>query len=70
MVRAVNILAFVGVTSLSAQGPIEQSAPRFEVASIKPWSPPTTPVAGIHVRAAPAGSGIFNRSTSVPITSP
>ena len=56
----------LGSLNLAATAPPQQSpAPRFEVASIKRWSPPTTPVTGIRAPAAPVGSGIFNRSTSV-----
>ena len=50
-----------GVASIAQQPP----APlRFEVASIKLWSPPTTRATSATVVAAPVGSGIFNRSTS------
>ncbi len=55
-------LAFCGFTAILAA---QQSAPRFEVASIKLWSPPTTRATSVTVVAAPPGSGVFNRSTSV-----
>jgi uncharacterized protein (TIGR03435 family) len=51
-----------GVASVAEQPPTPL---RFEVASIKLWSPPTTRATSMTVVAAPAGSGIFNRSTSV-----
>ena len=59
------IVILLGSSNLAAAAQQQSPAPRFEVASIKLWSPPTTPVTGIRVPAAPAGSGIFNRSTSV-----
>ena len=59
------IVILLGSLNLAAAAQQQSSTPRFEVASIKLWSPPTTPVTGIRVPAAPAGSGIFNRSTSV-----
>lgn len=40
-------------------------AVRFEVASIKPWSPPTKPITGVVARAPLASGGIFNRVTTV-----
>ena len=55
----------LGSLSLAATAQQQSPAPRFEVASIKLWSPPTTPVTGIRVPVAPVGSGIFNRSTTV-----
>lgn len=64
MRRVLIIMAFCtlgGVASIAQQPP----APlRFEVASIKLWSPPTTRATSVTVVAAPVGSGIFNRSTS------
>src|SRR5215208_6355563 len=59
------LLSVILLGSLNLAATAQQQAPRFEVASIKPWSPPTTPVTGIRAAVAPVGSGIFNRSTSV-----
>ena len=55
----------LGSLNLAASSQQPSPPPRFDVASIKLWSPPTTPVTGIRGPAAPVGSGIFNRSTSV-----
>src|SRR5688572_31289359 len=55
----------LGSLHLAATAQQQSPAPRFEVASIKLWSPPTTPVTGIRASVAPVGSGTFNRSTSV-----
>ena len=56
----------LGSLNLAATAQQQQSpAPRFEVASIKLWTPPTTPRTGIGVPAAAAGSGVFNRATTV-----
>ena len=62
VLRVVVIL--LSVLNLVATAQQQSSRPRFEVASIRLWRPPTTPVTGVVVRA-PAGSGIFNRATSV-----
>ena len=61
------LLSVIVLGSLNLAATAQQQSPplRFEVASIKPWSPPTTPVTGIRGPAAPVGSGIFNRSTSL-----
>src|SRR5688572_28444353 len=64
MRHAALIVVLLSVVSQVATAQ-QSSTPRFEVASIKPWRPPTTPVTGVVAVAAPAGSGIFNRSTSV-----
>lgn len=53
--------ACVIAVALAAQ----QAAPAFEVASIKLWQRPTTPATSVSAVAAPAGSGVFNRSTSL-----
>jgi uncharacterized protein (TIGR03435 family) len=58
------IVILLSVLNPAAIARQESPAPRFEVASIKLWSPPPTPVTGVVVRA-PAGSGVFNRSTNV-----
>lgn len=56
------LCALGGVAGIAQQPP----APlRFEIASIKLWSPPTTRATSVAVVAAPVGSGIFNRSTTV-----
>ena len=62
--RRVILIAGIlsGVTQIATAQ--QTAAPAFEVASIKPWSPPTTRATSGSVVAAPAGSGIFNRSTS------
>ena len=60
MRRLMPTLAIFCAVTLT--GAAQQPQLRFEVASIKLWSPPTTP--GVVVRA-PAGSGIFNRATPV-----
>jgi uncharacterized protein (TIGR03435 family) len=53
------------IAALSAVVTAQQSpTPRFEVASVKLWHLPTTPVTGTVV-GAPAGSGVFNRATTV-----
>lgn len=54
-------VAFCGFTAVLAA---QQPALRFEVVSIRAWSPPTARAASVTV-APPADSGIFNRSTSV-----
>ena len=59
------IVILPSLFSLGAIALQQSPALRFEVASIKPWSPPTTPVTGIRAPAAPVGSGIFNRATTV-----
>jgi uncharacterized protein (TIGR03435 family) len=66
MTRLALLLALTVVAIRPPLAAQQQSpAPRFEVASIKLWRPPTTPVTGIAVAVAPAGSGIFNRATTV-----
>ena len=50
---------------MAATAQQQSPAPRFEVASIRLWRPPATPATRIAVTAAPVGSGIFNRATSV-----
>lgn len=64
MTRLGLLLVGLTVAALPLAAQKQSSTPRFEVASIKPWSPPTTPTT-TGVVAAPAGSGIFNRSASV-----
>ena len=59
------IVILLGSLNLAATAQQQSPAPRFEVASIKLWRPPTSPATSMVVVAAPAGSGIFNRSTSV-----
>jgi uncharacterized protein (TIGR03435 family) len=56
-------VAFEAVRGFTAAH--QTSSPAFEVASIKLWQPPTTPVTRVVGAPAPAGSGIFNRSTTV-----
>ena len=58
-------VVLLGSLNLAVRAQPQSPAPRFEVASIKRWSPPTTPVTGIRASAAPVGSGVFNRSTTV-----
>ena len=59
-------LIVVFLSAVSQVATAQQSAAlRFEVASIKLWQPPTTRATSVGVVAAPSGSGIFNRSTSV-----
>src|SRR5262245_21718370 len=48
--------------NLAATAQQQSPSPRFEVASIKPWRPPSTPATRTVVTAV--GSGIFNRATS------
>jgi uncharacterized protein (TIGR03435 family) len=63
-----HVLLIVGILSGVNQIATAQQSPsplRFEVASIRRWSPPTTRATSVTVVAAPVGSGIFNRSTSV-----
>jgi uncharacterized protein (TIGR03435 family) len=59
-------LLIVGVMCAvnTVTGISQQPSPAFEVASIKPWQPRTTAV-GVVAVPAPAGSGVFNRSTTV-----
>lgn len=64
MTRLGMLLVGLASTALSLAAQQQSAPPRFEVASIKLWTPPTTPVTGIRV-PAPVGSGIFNRSASV-----
>jgi uncharacterized protein (TIGR03435 family) len=60
------LLIVILLGSLNLAAAAQQSpTPRFEVASIKPWQPPTTRATSVAVVAAPSGSGIFNRSISV-----
>jgi uncharacterized protein (TIGR03435 family) len=63
MTRPGLLLAIIIAGGLPLAG--QQTNPTFEVASIKLWRPPVTPVTSIAVPVAPAGSGIFNRSTTV-----
>jgi len=59
-------LILVLLTAVSQVATAQQSStPRFEVASIRLWSPPTTPATSVVRVAAPVGSGIYNRSSSV-----
>ena len=63
-----HMLLIVGILSGVTQITTAQQSPlplRFEVASIRRWSPPTTRATSVTAVAAPVGSGIFNRSTSV-----
>jgi uncharacterized protein (TIGR03435 family) len=57
------------VVLLSASGlvaaPQQSSIPRFEVASIKPWRPPTAPVTAAALPATHLDSGTFNRAATV-----
>jgi uncharacterized protein (TIGR03435 family) len=59
------IVVLLGSLNPAATAQPQSPAPRFEVASIKLWNPPTTPVTRIVAVAAAPGSGVFNRSTSV-----
>jgi uncharacterized protein (TIGR03435 family) len=60
------LLTVVLASVLQPAAARQQSPPlQFEVASIKLWSPPVTPVTRIVMPAAPPGSGIFNRTTTV-----
>lgn len=59
------IVILLSVLNPAATARQQSPTPRFEVASIKLWSPPVTPVTGVVVQA-PAGSGVFNRSTTRP----
>ena len=59
------IVILLGSLNMAATAQQQSPAPRFEVASIRLWRPPATPATRIAVTAAPVGSGIFNRATSV-----
>ena len=59
------IVILLGSLNMAATAQQQSPAPQFEVASIKLWAPPTTPRTGIGVPAAAAGSGVFNRATTV-----
>jgi uncharacterized protein (TIGR03435 family) len=65
MRRVRLIVILLGSLNLAATAQQQSPALRFEVASIKLWAPPTTPRTGIAVPAAAAGSGVFNRATTV-----
>ena len=65
MRQAHLIVILLGSLTLAANAQQQSPAPRFEVASIKLWAPPTTPRTGVGVPAAAAGSGVFNRATTV-----
>jgi uncharacterized protein (TIGR03435 family) len=65
MCHVISVVLLLSVLNLVATAQQQSPTPQFDVASIKPWSPPPTPVTGIGLRAAPAGSGIFNRATTV-----
>lgn len=58
------IVILLSVLNPAATARQQSPTPRFEVASIKLWGPPVTPVTGVLVQA-PARSGVFNRSTTV-----
>jgi uncharacterized protein (TIGR03435 family) len=64
MRQVICVVVLLSALNLVATAQQQSSIPRFEVASIKLWQPPSTPVTGVVVRA-PAGSGMFNRATSV-----
>jgi uncharacterized protein (TIGR03435 family) len=60
------MLTIAGLSTLTVGSLAQQSSPpTFEVASIKLWQPPTTRATSVTVVAAPVGSGIFNRSTTL-----
>ena len=59
------IVILLGSLNMAATAQQHSPALRFEVASIRLWRPPATPATRIAVTAAPVGSGIFNRATSV-----
>jgi uncharacterized protein (TIGR03435 family) len=60
------LLTIVVVCSATVGGVAQQPAsPRFEVASIKLWQPPTTPLTSVRVAAAPPGSDRFNSTNTV-----
>lgn len=65
MRRVPLLVILLGSLTLAAAAQQPSPTPRFDVASIRLWSPPTTPVTSVRVTAAPVGSGIFNRSTNV-----
>lgn len=61
-----RVMLTIGVLCvLTLTGAAQQRQPRFEVASIKLWQPPTTRATSVASVAAPSGSGVFNRSTTV-----
>jgi uncharacterized protein (TIGR03435 family) len=62
VVLTIAVLSTLAVTGLAQQ---PSASPAFEVASIRPWSPPTTRATSVTVVPAPVGSGIFNRSSTV-----
>ena len=59
------LLAGLAVSALPLAARQQPPSPRFEVASIKLWQPSTTRATSVVAVAAPSGSGIFNRSTTV-----
>ena len=69
MVRAItlNLIALCGVAVAAGHVAAGQQAStlRFEVASIKLWRPPTTPVTAAAIPTTRLGSGAFNRRTTV-----
>jgi uncharacterized protein (TIGR03435 family) len=59
------LLTVVALSALTAAGIAQQPLPlRFEVASIKPWRPPTTPLTSISVAAPAPGSDRFTRTNT------
>lgn len=62
-----QVLLIVGFLIAVSQVATAQQSPtlRFEVASVKLWRPPTTPVTSVGVAATPPGSDRFNRRNTV-----
>ena len=58
-------VVLAGVLHPGAAAQQQPPSLQFEVASIKPWSPPATPFTRIAMPAVPPGSGIFKRTTTV-----
>ena len=64
MRQAVLIVVLLSASGLVA-APQQSPTPRFEVASIKLWRPPTTPVTAAALPATHLDSGAFNRAATV-----
>ena len=65
MTRILLSLAFLCMLAVGGAAQQPADSPAFEVASVKLWRPPTTPVTSIGVTATPPGSDRFNRTSTV-----
>ena len=65
MTRIWLSIALLCMLAVGAAAQQPAASPAFEVASVKLWRPPTTPVTSIGVTATPPGSDRFNRTSTV-----